>query len=107
MFKWIFPLGAPVIFEATKLACCTRFSGVKIPFRFWSIDGARLKLNAARNILTQTTTKDMLQYSSSSSMSQLGFNDGEVRSNLPFLKSAETVFLLAAGTVTFKRKIES
>ena len=66
MFKWISSLGAPVIFEATKLACCTRFSGVKIPFRFWSIDGARLKLNAARNILTQTTTKDMLQYSSSS-----------------------------------------
>ena len=57
--------------------------------------------NAARNILTQTTTKDMLQYSSSSSMSQLGFND------LPFFKSVETVFLLAAGTVTFKRKIES
>ena len=49
----------------------------------------------------------MLQYSSSSSMSQLGFNDGEVRSNLPFFKSVETVFLLAAGTVTFKRKIES
>ena len=43
----------------------------------------------------------MLQYSSSSSMSQLGFND------LPFFKSVETVFLLAAGTVTFKRKIES
>ena len=36
------------------------------------------------------------------SMYQLGFYDGEVRSNLPFLKSAETVFLLAAGTVTFK-----
>ena len=63
--------------------------------------------NAARNILTQTTTKDMLQYSSSSSMSQLGFNDGEVRSNLPFFKSVETVILLAASTVTFKRKIES
>ena len=40
-------------------------------------------------------------------MYQLGFNDGEVSSNLPFLKSAETVFLLAAGTVTFKWKIES
>ena len=38
-------------------------------------------------------------------MYQLGFSDGEVRSNLPFLKSAETVFILAAGTVTFKRFI--
>ena len=35
-------------------------------------------------------------------MYQLGFYDGEVRSNLPFLKSAKTVFLLAAGTITFK-----
>ena len=32
-------------------------------------------------------------------MYQVGFYDGEVRSNLLFLKSAETVFLLAAGTV--------
>ena len=39
------------------------------------------------------------------SVYQLGFYDGEVRSNLPFLKSAETVILLAAGTVTFKRFI--
>ena len=39
------------------------------------------------------------------SMYQLGFYDGEVRSNVPFLKSAETVFLLAGGTVTFKRFI--
>ena len=38
-------------------------------------------------------------------MYQLGFYDGEVRSNLPCLKSAETVFLLAAGTVSFKRFI--
>ena len=45
--------------------------------------------NAARNIFS-----DML-----------GFYDGEVRSNLPCLKSAETVFLLAAGTVSFKRSI--
>ena len=40
-------------------------------------------------------------------MYQLGFYDGEVRSNLPFLKSVETVILLAAGTVTFKRFIQS
>ena len=32
-------------------------------------------------------------------MYQVGFYDGEVRSNLPFLESAETVFLLAAGAV--------
>ena len=36
-------------------------------------------------------------------MYQLGFYDGEVRSNLPFLKSAETGFLLAVSTVTFVR----
>ena len=40
-------------------------------------------------------------------MYQLGFYGGEVRSDLPFLKSAETVFLLAAGTVKFKRFIQS
>ena len=33
------------------------------------------------------------------------FFDGEVRSNLPFLKRAEIVFLLAADTVTFKQLI--
>ena len=38
-------------------------------------------------------------------MYQLGFFDGEVRSNLPFLKRAETVLLLAADTVTFKQFI--
>ena len=43
LIKWIFSLGSPVIFQASKVACCTRFPGVKIPFRFWSIDGARLK----------------------------------------------------------------
>ena len=31
------------MFQGSKLACCTRFPGVKIPFRFWSIDGARLE----------------------------------------------------------------
>ena len=105
MFMWIFSLGAPVTFEASKLACCTLFSGVKIPFRFWSIDGARLKCR--QKYFDTNNNKGYASISSSSSMSQLGFNDGEVRPNLPFLKSAETVFLLAAGTVTFKRKIES
>ena len=38
-------------------------------------------------------------------MYQLGFYDGEVSSNLPFLKRAETVFLLAAGTVTAYLKL--
>ena len=33
------------------------------------------------------------------------FFDSEVRSNLPFLKRAEAVFLLAADTVTFKQLI--
>ena len=33
------------------------------------------------------------------------FFDGEVRSNLPFLKTGEIVFLLAANTVTFKQLI--
>ena len=32
-----------LIFQASKLACCTRFPGVKIPFRFWSLDGAHLQ----------------------------------------------------------------
>ena len=36
-------------------------------------------------------------------MYQFYFFDGEVRSNLPFLKRAETVFLLAADTVKFKQ----
>ena len=31
----------------------------------------------------------------------IGFVDGEVRSNVPFLKRAETVFVLAADAVTF------
>ena len=38
-------------------------------------------------------------------MYQFGFFDGEVRSNLPFLKRAEIVFLLAVDTVTFKQLI--
>ena len=38
-------------------------------------------------------------------MYQLVFYEGEVRSNLPFLKSAETVFLLAVGTVTFIKTV--
>ena len=38
-------------------------------------------------------------------MYQLGFFDGEVRSNLPFLKRAEIVFIFAADTVTFKQLI--
>ena len=36
---------------------------------------------------------------------KLGFFDGEVRSNLPFLKRAEIVFLLAGDSVTFKQLI--
>ena len=58
----------------------------------------------------QTKTKDMLQYSPCFILKfrvPTGVYDGEFRSNLPFLKSAETVFLLAAGTVTFKWFIES
>ena len=35
----------------------------------------------------------------------LNFHAPRLRSNYAFLKSAETVFLLAAGTVTFKRFI--
>ena len=38
-------------------------------------------------------------------MYQLGFFDAEIRSNLPFLKRAEIVFLPAADTVTFKQLI--
>ena len=36
---------------------------------------------------------------------QLGFYDGEVRSNLTLLKTAEAVFFLAADTFTFKQLI--
>ena len=43
--------------------------------------------------------------SCSNAMYQLGFFDGEVKSNLPFLQRAKTVFLLAAATVTFKQLI--
>ena len=100
------------IFQASKLACCTRFPGVKIRFRFWSIDGARLECRqkyfdtnknkeyALRQLLfhVEIPCTSWVFLTSQS----LGFYDGEVRSNLPFLKSAETVFLLAAGTVTFK-----
>ena len=66
--------------------------------------------NAARNILKQKTTKDMLSYSSCFILKfhvPTEFYDGEVRSYLSFLKSAETVLFLVAGTVTFKRFIKS
>ena len=32
-----------LIFQVSKMACSTRSAGVKIPLRFWSLDGARLE----------------------------------------------------------------
>ena len=65
--------------------------------------------HAAKNFLTQETAKDVL-YNSVCFMLKLhvpiGFFEGEVRSNLPFLKRAdEIVFLIAADTVTYRQLI--
>ena len=38
-------------------------------------------------------------------MYQLGFVDGEVRSNLPFLKRAEIVFVLAVEETAYQKII--
>ena len=62
--------------------------------------------NAARNILTQKNSKGYasIQFWFHIEI-QLGFYDGEVRSNLTLLKTAEAVFFLAADTFTLKQLI--
>ena len=64
--------------------------------------------NAAKKFLTEETAKDVL-YSSVCFMWKfhvsIVFFNGDVRSNLSFLKRAEIVFFLAADTATFKQLI--
>ena len=90
----------------SRLACFQRSNVRNYAARFGV--SATHFCDAAKNFLTQEMAKNML---SNSVFFMLKFHvsvvffDGKIRSNLPFLKRAEIVFLFAANTVTFKQLI--
>ena len=90
----------------SRLACFQRSNVRNYPARFGV--SATHFCNAAKNVLTQETAKDVLLknvcFMLKFHVSIVSF-DGEIRSNLPFFKRAEIVFLRAANTVTFKQLI--
>ena len=91
----------------SRLACFQRSETLRIYAARFGVSATHF-CNAAKNFLTQETAKNMLLNSVCFMLKfhvSVAFFDGEVRSNLPFLKRAEIVFLLAANTVTFKQLI--